>query len=146
MPAKQDETAAPTMAQVDMNALGAAIAAGLATIAPRHEIKEGDPEYVARQQAEGWFDAFDGGVTVLQNAYEAQPRGLPAETRYRAAHLKPGTYLKGRVTVNVEANGQIVRLSYPVKGDAMLINRDYWSSFPDLINKIWDEMSAPVPG
>ncbi len=136
MAAKEIETAPA----VDMNALATAIAQGIASIAPRVEIKEGDPEYVARQQAEGWFDAFDGGVTVLQNAYEAQPRGLSAEVRYRAAHLTPGKYIKGRVTVAVEGN--TVRLSYPVKGDAMLINRDYWKDFPDLINQIWNEMQA----
>ena len=110
--------------------------------APKREIKEGDPEYTARQKAEGFYDEFDGGVTVLQNAYAAQARGLSEEVRYRAAHLKPGSYLKNRVKVTVESDGRIVRLSYPVKGDAMLINRDHWSSFSDLIQKIWTEMQA----
>jgi hypothetical protein len=116
--------------------IGAAVAQGIAAIAPRHEIKEGDPEYVARQQAEGWFDTFE--VPVYQNAYEAQARGLSAEVRYRASHLKPGTYIRGRV--RVEVNNQGVHLKYPVSGDNMLINRDYWRDFPDLINQIWDEM------
>lgn len=142
--ATKQETLVEAEQSVNVTQLADAFAAAMRSVQPRIEIKEGDPEYVARQQAEGWFDAFDGGVTVLQNAYEAQPRGLPKETLFRAAHLKPGTYLRGRVTVNVEANGSVVRLSYPVKGDAMLINRDHWSSFPDLVNKIWDEMAAPV--
>lgn len=132
--------------EIDMTDLGQvignAVAQGISAIAPHKEIKEGDPEYVARQQAEGWFDTFDGGVTVLQNTYEAQPRGLSAEVRYRAAHLKPGQYIKNRVTVTVESNGAIVRLSYPVKGDNMLINRDHWKSFPDMIDQIWAEMDA----
>jgi hypothetical protein len=123
-------------------AIGAAVAQGIAAIAPRREMKEGDPEYVARQHAEGWFDAFDNGVVVLQNAYEAQARGLSAEVRHRAAHLRPGAYLKNRVKVTVENDGAVVRLAYPVKGDAMLINRDYFTSFSDLVNKIWDEMHA----
>ncbi len=139
--AKADEQI--QMTTIDTNQLAAAIAAGIATIAPKQELREGDAEYVARQKAEGWFDAFDGGVTVLQNAYEAQPRGLSEEVRYRAAHLKPGTYLKGRVRVTVESDGQIVRLSYPTKGDAMLINQtQHWRDFPELVNKIWAEQEG----
>lgn len=120
--------------------IGAAVAQGIAAIAPRQEMKEGDPEYVARQHAEGWFDTF--AVPVFQNAYEAQARGLSAEVRERASTLKPGKYLKGRVTV--EVNNQGVHLKYPVSGDNMLINRDHWKDFSDLINKIWDEMHATV--
>jgi hypothetical protein len=130
-------------AEVDVTNLGevigAAVAQGIAAIAPRHEIKEGDPEYVARQKAEGWFDDFFG-VKVWQNTYEAQARGLSEEVRRRASQLKPGNYIKNRVTVEVSPNGQEVRLCYPIKGDNMLINRDYWRDFPDLVNKIWDEM------
>lgn len=128
---------------IDMNALAAAIAQGIATIAPKPELKEGDPEYVARQQAEGWFDDFYG-VKVYQNAYEAQARGLPEETRRRVGQLRPGKYIKNRVTVEIHANGQEVHLKYPVSGDAMLINRDYWKDFPDLINQIWTEMHVPA--
>ncbi len=141
--AKTDPEAAPQMATIDTNALAAAIAAGIATLAPKRQIQEGDPEYVERQRAEGWFDVFgdeNHPVTVLQNAYEAQPRGLSAEVRYRAAHLTPGTYLKNRVRVTVENDGAIVRLSYPVKGDNMMINQSHWSSFEDLITKLWAEM------
>ncbi len=142
MATRETETSVGT---IDTNQLAAAIAAGIASIAPKQELREGDAEYVARQKAEGWFDAFDGGVTVLQNAYEAQPRGLSEEVRYRAAHLKPGTYLKGRVRVTVESDGQIVRLSYPTKGDAMLINQtQHWRDFSELITKIWDEMHVPA--
>jgi hypothetical protein len=133
-------------AEIDVTNLGEvignAVAQGISAIAPRQELKEGDPEYVARQQAEGWFDDFDGGVKVLQNAYEAQARGLSAEVRHRAAHLKPGSYIKNRVKVTVENDGAIVRLSYPVKGDNMLMNRDYWRDFSDMVNKIWAEMHA----
>ena len=121
---------------IDAGALAQAMAQAIAGIAPKPELKEGDPEYVARQQAEGWFDAFD--VPVFQNAYEAEPRGLSEEVRKRASALKPGKYLKGRVTVEVNNAG--VFLKYPVRGDNMLLNRDHWRDFPDLINKIWDEM------
>jgi hypothetical protein len=41
-------------------------------------------------------------------------------------------------------NNQGVHLKYPVSGDNMLINRDYWRDFPDLINQIWDEMHVPA--
>lgn len=135
--AAAEKQTAPT---IDTNALAAAIAQGIATIAPRKELKEGDPEYVARQHAEGWYDTFDNGVTVFQNAYEAQPRGLSPEVRQRAAHLKPGKYLQNRVTVTVENDGAIVRLSYPVKGDNLLKNQSLWRDFSDLINQIWQEM------
>ena len=131
---------------IDTDALAAAIAAGIATIAPKPELKEGDPEYVARQRAEGWFDAFvtpDGReVTVIQNAYEADARGLSEEVRQRAATLRPGSYIKNRVKVTVEQDGAIVRLSYPVKGDEMMKNMAYWRSFSDLINQIWAEMQT----
>lgn len=133
-----------TTATIDTNALAAAIAAGIAQMAPKPEVKEGDPEYVARQQAEGWFDSFANGVTVYQNAYEAQARGLSAEVRERAAKLKPGSYIRNRVKVTVENDGAVVRLAYPVSGDNMLINRDYFASFEDMVNKIWAEMHSPV--
>ena len=126
-------------AEVDLSNLGevigAAVAQGIAAIAPRHEVKEGDPEYVARQQAEGWFDTFER--PVYQNAYEAQARGIPADIRQKACRLRSGKYLKGRVTV--EANENAVYLRYPVSGDAMMINQTRWSSFEDLIQKLWDE-------
>ena len=114
------------------------LAESIKALAPKPEIVEGSPEYRARQEAEGWFDSFD--VNVYQNAYEAQARGETAEVRYRAARLKPGKYIKGRVTVEVDANG--VHLLYPVKNDAMMINQQHWSSFGDLINKIWAEQEA----
>jgi hypothetical protein len=124
---------------VSTNQLAEAFAAAMRSVQPTKEIKEGDPEYVARQREEGWFDDFFG-VTVLQNAYEAQARGLSEETRRRASQLRPGAYIKGRVKVTVEQNGKVVRLSYPVKGDNLQNNRDHWSSFTDLIDKIWAEM------
>jgi hypothetical protein len=134
--------------KVDMTSLGdiigAAIAQGITATQPAREPKEGDKEYVAMQEAQGWFDDFDGGVVVLQNAYEAQARGLSADVRFRAAHVKPGSYIRNRVKVTVENDGRIVRFSYPVKGDAMLMNRDYFSSFEDLVNKVWAEMHTPV--
>ena len=126
-------------ATIDTNALADAIARGIATIAPPRELKEGDPEYVARQRAEGWFDDFFG-VTVYQNAFEAQARGLSEDIRRKTSQLTAGTYLKGRVTVSVEANGSIVRLLYPVSGDNLMKNMQLWRSFEDLITQLWAEM------
>lgn len=128
--------------EIDLDSLGqvigAALAQGIAATQPPRELREGDPEYVARQQAEGWFDTFE--KPVYQNAYEAQARGLSPEVRWRAARLVSGKYLRGRVTV--EADDTSVRLKYPVSGDAMLINRDYFRDFSDLITKIWDEQTV----
>jgi hypothetical protein len=129
---------------VSVNDLASAFSAALASVKPAKVIAEGDPEYTERLKAEGFYDFFDNNVKVYQNAYEAQPRGLSEEVRYRAAHLRPGSYIKNRVKVTVENDGAVVRLAYPVSGDAMLINRDYFSSFSDLVNKIWDEMHATV--
>lgn len=137
------QTAAPTTTDA-MGAFAEALAKSIAELKPKPELREGDPEYVARQRAEGWFDDFDGGIKVYQNAYEAQPRGLSEEVRYRAAHLKPGVYLKGRVRVEVDNQG--VHLKYPVKGDAMLINRDYFRDFSELVNKVWEEGEANGKG
>jgi hypothetical protein len=121
---------------VSTTQLADAFAAAMRSVQPPREIKEGDPEYVARQQAEGWFDTFE--VPVFQNAYEAQARGLSADTRYRASHLKPGKYLKGRVSVEVSNSG--VHLKYPVSGDNLMKNMALWRDFPDLIDQIWAEM------
>lgn len=126
-------------ASIDLKDLAAAITQGIASIQPAREIKEGDPEYVARQRAEGWFDEFPN--KVFQNGYEAQARGLSEEIRHKAAHLKPGSYLGGRVKVEVGQNNARY-LHYPTKGDAMLINQSKWSSFEDLISKIWNESQA----
>ena len=139
MPVKTDESM--NLSELG-NIIGAAVAQGIAATQPRKEIREGDPEYVERQRAEGWFDTF--AKPVFQNGFEAQARGLSAEVRERACQLRPGTYLRGRVRVDVWGNGS-VNLRYPTNGDAMLINRDYFLSFSDLITKIWDEMHAGVP-
>lgn len=126
-------------ATIDVKDLAAAFAESLKAVQPPREIKEGDPEYVARQRAEGWFDEFPH--KVFQNGYEAQARGIPEEIRIKAANLKPGKYLGGRVTVEVGQN-EARYLYYPTKGDAMLINQSKWSSFEDLITKIWNESQA----
>lgn len=133
---KQDDSG------LDMQALATAIAQGIATIAPKPEIKEGDPEYTARLVAEGFFDEFSH--PVIQNGYEAQARGLSAEVRERAGTLKAGRYIKNRVTVEVDGKGT-VHLKYPNKDNDRIINREHWRDFTDLINQIWAEMHAGVP-
>jgi hypothetical protein len=152
MAGKQSEETpqAPVISQDQFAALiGQAVAQGIVAANPK-ELKEGDPEYVARQRAEGWFDDFFG-VTVFQNAYEANARGETEQTRKRASQLKPGKYIKtpqnpdGRVTVEVLNGGSIVRLLYPISGDNNSINRDYFRSFKELVDKMWDEMHVPVP-
>jgi hypothetical protein len=127
---------------VDMPALAAAIAAGIATIAPKPVITEGSPEYVARLRQEGFYDEFDH--PVFQNGYEAAARGLPAQTRQRASNLKTGRYVGGRVTVDVDGRGA-VHIRYPTKTvDERFKNLGLWTSFEDLIDKIWAEMQRPA--
>ena len=130
----------------DTEKLIAAFTASIASIAPKKELSENDPEYVERNRAEGFYDVFE--IPVYQNAYEAQARGLSEEVRYRAAHLKTGKYIKtaqnpgGRVEVTND--GKSVVIAYPVLGDAMMQNAQHWRDFPELVNKIWDEMNVPV--
>src|SRR6185295_604907 len=116
-----------------------ALVKALVDLKPKPELTEGSPEYIARLKAEGFHDDFFG-KTVYQNAYEAQARGLPEEVRRRASQLVAGKYLKGRVTVDVQHNGDVIRLSYPVKGDAMMQNQAIWKDFSDLVNQLWAEM------
>ena len=139
--ATKDE-GAPTPAAAplaDWSGLAAAITQGIAATAPARVIKEGDPEYTERLKAEGFYDVFEH--MVLQNGYEAQPRGLSEEVRHRASHLKAGRYLKNRVTIEVAANG-VVHIKYPNKDNDRIINRESWKDFPDLVNQIWTEMHA----
>jgi hypothetical protein len=123
-------------------ALIAALASSIASIAPKPEIKEGDPEYVARLKAEGFYDDFFG-KTIYQNAYEANPRGQSEQTRRRASELKAGSYTlrKGR-KVEVLVDGNTIVLGYKIKGDAGMINAQSWSSFEDLINQLWEQQNT----
>ena len=125
---------------MDPNVLGAAIAAGIKLgIAEinKPEMREGDPEYTARLKAEGFFDEFE--KPVVQNGYSAQARGLSEQTRMRASNLKSGKYLGGRVSV--EADGHRIYINYPTsKVDDRFKNMTLFTSFEDLIDKIWAEM------
>lgn len=148
MAKKDDEGTAAVAPAVplDMHAFAQVLAQAMAqaqSIYQPRELKEGDPEYVAMQKAEGWYDAFER--PVYQNGKEANPRGIPADIRHKAANLRSGgPYIKGRV--RVEASEKGVHLFYPTKNDAMMINQmQYFSSFEDLIEKIWHEQNAPVP-
>jgi hypothetical protein len=123
-------------------ALIAALAGSIASIAPKKEIREGDPEYVARLKAEGFYDDFFG-KTIYQNAYEANPRGQSEQTRRRASELKAGTHTlkKGR-KVDVIVDGNTITLGYKVKGDGLMINQQSWDSFEDLINQLWEQQNT----
>jgi len=127
---------------MDPNVLGAAIAAGIKLgIAEinKPEMREGDPEYTARLKAEGFYDEFE--KPVIQNGYAAQARGLSEETRHRASNLKSGKYLGGRVSV--DADGHRIYINYPTsKVDDRFKNMTLFTSFEDLIDKVWAEMHA----
>lgn len=134
------KTDAPAL--VDANDLGAAIAAGIQTgIAQMNKppLKEGDPEYTERLRAEGILDEWE--KPVFQNGYAADPRGESKETIEHASRLAPGKYIGGRVRVDVTPHG--VFLNYPtVSLDDRFKNMKLWTSFGDLIGKIWAEMHA----
>jgi len=144
MPKEQPERAA--IETTSMETLLTALASSIQSIAPKKEIKEGDPEYVERMRADGLYDDFFG-KKVFQNAYEAEARGLSEEVRRRASELKPGVYMIGqghKRRVEVSVNGTDITLSYPVKGDNLLINQQHWRDFPDLVNQVWEAMHTPV--
>lgn len=129
----------------DQNAaFAAAIAAGIQSgIAQMNKppLKEGDPEYVARLRAEGLLAEFE--KPVFQNGYAANPIGESEETISRASRLAPGKYLGGRVRVDVTP--QAVFINYPtVDVTDRMKNMKLWTSFGELITKIWAEMHAHV--
>ena len=112
---------------------------------PHRQIQEGDPEYQERLKAEGLRDEFEH--KVFQNGYEAQARGYSEQTRHRASHLRAGHYINdkrqpGKKRVTVEVHGQDVYIKYPNSHDGRIENMSYWKDFPDLIDQIWDEMTA----
>ena len=110
--------------------------------APPNEPGFADPRYQARLREEGYFDEFP--VDVFQNGKKAEPRGLTAETRELVGKLKPGLWLQGAVSVQVDQHGK-VHLGYKTagKGDRM----NFYAKYPDfdtLIAKLWAEMYPTV--
>lgn len=108
----------------------------LAQNQPKKVIDESSPEYRERLIAEGFMDDF-GGKVVIQNGHESQARGLSADVRHRAANLRSGSYLGGKVTV--EADEKVVHIRYK---SATVEQRmaQTWKSFDELVNLIWSEM------
>src|SRR5688572_32838722 len=125
---------------VDPNVLIAQVLQQLAANQPKKVITEDSPEYQERLRAEGYFDSFP--KPVYQNGREAEPKGLSEQTRERAANLMPGKYLGGQVTVEVASNGG-VHIKYASKTVENRMGQP-WRDFPDLIDRIWAEMSQPV--
>jgi hypothetical protein len=101
-----------------------------------YEPEFGSPAYEARLRAEGHYDTFP--IPVFQNGREAEPKGLPAQTRERASALRSGTYWGGKLTV--ENTGKAVHLKYKSVSveDRM---RQPWKSFADLIDGAFAEMT-----
>jgi hypothetical protein len=99
------------------------------------EVNFGDTDYQARLRAE---------TKVLkrpafQNGYEVNPSGLSDEVIERLANLKPGSYIGGVVKVAVE--GESIHLIYKNRtADQRMALNAKFSSFSDLVNKIWAEM------
>jgi hypothetical protein len=102
----------------------------------------GDKAYQDHLRATGHYDTFP--IPVFQNGRECEPVGLPAQTRERAAGLRPGTYLKSakfKDGVTVEATDKLVHLKYKSQ-DAKDRMSYPFESFEDLVDRIWDEMHA----
>lgn len=120
----------------DPNALMVQLMAKLVENQPTKVITEDSPEYQERLRAEGYYDTFP--KPVFQNGRDAEARGLSAEVRERAASLRPGTYIGGKVTVE-QAPGGGVHIKYKSRTveDRMA---QTWRDFSELVNRIWSEM------
>jgi hypothetical protein len=79
---------------------------------------------------------------AYQNGYEVNPSGLSDEVIDRLAALKPGAYLKNVVTVAVDGNNA-VHLIYKNRTPDQRMQLPF-TSFSDLVNKVWAEMRQPV--
>jgi hypothetical protein len=108
---------------------------------PKRVIEEGSPEYRDRLVKEGFFDEFP--KPVYQNGKKAVARGLPVETRERAANLTPGEYTVGKVKVTVERTPDDgIHLKYKSKTpDDRMAYASAWMDLPDLVNKLWAQMT-----
>ena len=104
---------------------------------PTKVITPDSPEYQEMLKAQGFYDSFPR--PVYQNGKEADARGLSVETRERAANLKPGKYLGGKMTVDATNDGGI-HLKYKSRTVEERMQAPANIPFPELIDKIWAEM------
>jgi len=118
----------------------AAVLERLADNQPPQEIGYAHPKYQQHLKDAGYFAEFP--KPVYQNGYEAPAQGVSAETIRKTAALKDGTYISGRVTVAHDQKGGIHLLYKNSTPDDRMRNKDLFSSFDDLINKITAEMQA----
>lgn len=118
----------------------AAVLERLADQAPVEHIGYGHPKYQQRLRDEGFYTEF--AKPVFQNGRPAAARGLKPETIERAVNLRAGTYIGGRVTVNVDAKGRVY-LNYKCASvEDRMRSQQFWTDFNDLVEKIWTEMHA----
>jgi len=102
---------------------------------PPREVQFGDPDYQAKLRAERKVLKRP----AFQNGFEVNPSGLSDEVIDRLANLAPGAYLGGRVKVALENDA--VHLIYKNREiEHRMANDRLFSSFSDLVNKIWAEM------
>ncbi len=102
---------------------------------PPREVQFGDPDYQAKLRAERKVLKRP----AFQNGFEVNPSGLSDEVIDRLANLAPGAYLGGRVRVAIENDA--VHLIYKNREiEHRMANDRLFSSFSDLVNKIWAEM------
>ena len=109
----------------------------LASNQPTKVITQDSPEYQELLKAQGFYDSFP--KPVYQNGHECDARGLSIETRERAANLKAGKYLGGKVTVEASHDGG-VHLKYKSRTVEERMQAPANIPFPEIIDKIWAEM------
>jgi hypothetical protein len=125
----------------DVNLMLAQLMKQLVENQPAKVITESSPEFREMMEKQGLYDSFP--KPVYQNGHECEPRGLSEETRTRAANLRPGRYLDGKLVVEA-ATGGGVHLKYKSRTIEDRMSGPATIPFPEMIDKIWAEMHATV--
>lgn len=117
----------------------AEILQGLRASQPPRVINFGDSDY--QEQLRKNTKAFK--TLTLQNGKESDPAVCAQETIDLIPQLKPGLYLGGYVTVEVRERDHAVNFRYSNSTpDQRMAQMRKFSSFDDLVAKIWAEQQA----
>lgn len=79
---------------------------------------------------------------TFQNGFDVNPRGLSVDTIKKLDALKAGSYMGGKVTIQNVANGGINIRYTNNTPDTRMELMALFSSFSDLVHKLYDEMKA----
>jgi hypothetical protein len=134
-----DALAAVLAQQAELLANQNAQLAELKRSQPVRTIEFSDAEYQAGLAA----TRREWKTKVYQNGYEdLDAVNQTDETIDRVSKLKPGFYIGKRVQVHIGPKGDVWFFYKNATPDQRFANHMEFSSFPDLVNKIWAEMQG----